>query len=316
MEKWQEELTASIRSIEDLRKFFPVSESSPLFEVVARARMSITPHTAKLIDWNNPNDPLFLMSVPNEQELMIADDELDDPIGDKMCSPIPFVARKYEDRVLIQVSFVCPQYCRYCFRRDRTGCATPGPTAEDRERIREYLITHSEIKEVILSGGEPLLLSDTQLYEWFELIRSVGKNIRVHTRVPANLPSRFTSELIELLSRFEVRVITHFNHPRELAPENFEVLKKLLSVDLRVENQSVLLRGVNDSTEILRELIEKLGEIGIEQHAIHQLDVAKGIGHFRVSIEKGREIVRGLGLAVPYYLDNPDGSGKRNLLKE
>jgi len=325
MDQWQTELSQCLRSVKDLERFLVCPNKEKLLEVVSVSRMSITPHTVKLIDWSNPNDPLLLMSVPSERELTVVDGELDDPIGDNLCSPVPFLARKYEDRVLIQVSFVCPQYCRYCFRRDRTGCATPGPSAENREQIREYLVAHPEIKEVILSGGEPLLLTDAQLREWFEMINSLSLleggpggevKIRIHTRVPANLPSRFTPELIKLLAEFKVRVITHFNHPRELATENIEVLKKLLSVGLKIENQSVLLRGVNDSLEVLRELVDKLRDLGITQHAIHQLDCAKGISHFRVPVEEGKKIVRGLGeLAPPYYLDNPDGSGKRNLLE-
>lgn len=328
MEKWQEELTASIRTIEDLRIFLPVSETSPLFEVVARARMSITPHTAKLIDWSNPSDPLFLMSVPNEQELVFTEGELNDPVGDKLCSPLPFLLRKYEDRVLVQVSFMCPQYCRFCFRRARTGCATPGPTAADREHIREYLAAFPKIKEVILSGGEPLLLSDRQIREWFEMIRSVshfpppcqgggGRKVRtrVHTRVPVTLPSRITPELVFLLSEFNVAVIAHFNHPREIATENVEAIKRLVEIGLVVKNQSVLLRGVNDSTEVLRELIEKLGVLGVSQHAIHHLDAAKGTSRFCVLLARGMEIVRGLGeLAPPYYLERPDGKGKVVLL--
>lgn len=330
MEKWQEELMASIRTVDDLKVFVRARDEvflntrdhrlsgnffDRLFDVVARARMSITPHTAKLIDWGNPDDPLFLMSVPNEQELEAADNELDDPVGDKICSPLPFLVRKYEDRALIQVSFVCPQYCRFCFRRDRTGRATAGPTAEDRERIREYLVAHAEIKEVILSGGEPLLLTDSQLREWFEMIRAAGKSIRVHSRVPVTLPSRITPELVSLLSEFKTTIVTHFNHPKEIAAENTAALRRLTEAGLVVKNQSVLLRGVNDSTEIFRELIERLRQLGVSQWAIHHLDAAKGTGHFYVPLARGIEIVRVLGKsAPPYQLDMPDGKGKINIL--
>jgi len=315
MEKWQEELTQCLRSVEDLEHFLPLKNKTAIFEAISRARMSITPHTASLIDWQNPQDPLFLISVPRENELNISDKELDDPLGEKISSPIPFLTRKYSDRVIITVSFVCPQYCRFCFRRDRTGCATEGPSVEDREQIRQYLINNPEIKEVILSGGEPLLLTDNQLSEWLKMIDDVGCRIRIHSRVPVTLPSRITSELVKLLSDFKVTIITHFNHPKEIAPANIEAIKRLVEAGLIVKNQSVLLRGVNSSTEVLSKLINRLVELSVKQHAIHQLDLAKGTNHFRVPLVEGIKIVRGLGeLAPPYYLDMPDGRGKVNVL--
>jgi lysine 2,3-aminomutase len=140
--------------------------------------------------------------------------------------------------------------------------------------------------------------------------------IRIHTRVPVTLPSRLTPELVSLLAEFSVSVFTHFNHPRELAEENIAVLKNLLAAGLIVKNQSVLLHGVNDSTEVLRDLIVRLADLGVKQHAIHHLDAAKGTSHFRVSLARGKEIVRGLGeLAPPYYLDDPNGGGKCDIIK-
>jgi lysine 2,3-aminomutase len=323
METWKRELQQCIRTLDQLEAFVPLENREKMRGVLKNMRISITPHTARLIDFTNPNDPLFLMSVPQERELSIAPEELVDPIGDDVKSPIPFLTHRYRDRVLIYATFSCSHYCRFCFRRFKTGQANPGPATPDMDRICAYLVSHPEIDEVILTGGDPLTLLDAQIEEWLQRLREIPTimRIRFHSRVPVNLPSRITSSLISILTKYQdnthpIYIVTHFNHPREIAPENIEAIAKLVHTGVVIRNQSVLLRGVNDDTETLTQLFKTLTNIRVVPYYLHQLDFARGTNHFRVPIEKGIELMRELqgdvtGIALPrYMLDLPDGNGK------
>jgi len=223
----------------------------------------------------------------------------------------------------VYASFSCSAYCRFCFRRFKTGQATPGPSETDLDRICEYLRVHPEVDEVILTGGDPLTLVDTQLELFLQKLRAVPsiQRIRVHTRVPVNLPSRITPALIQLLQRFmddthPLIIVTHFNHPRELAEENTRALAMLVNAGVVVRNQSVLLRKVNDSVETLQTLFKALCNRRVVPYYLHQLDLARGTNHFRVPISEGIELMRELqgtttGIALPrYMLDIPNGKGK------
>lgn len=323
MERWQTELQNCIRTLDQLEVHFPIERREQMKEVLLNMRLSITPHTLKQIDFSNPNDPILLMTVPQERELRFSPEELRDPIGDETKSPVPFLTHRYPDRVLVYATFFCSSYCRFCFRRFKTGQANPGPSAEDRIQIKMYLINHPEVEEVILTGGDPLTLLDSQLEEWFALIRSIPtiRRIRIHTRVPVNLPSRITKRLIELVHKYSdtthpINIVTHFNHPTEIAEENVIAIAKLIDAGIVVRNQSVLLRGVNDDPKILEQLFKRLVDIRVVPYYLHQLDLAKGTNHFRVPIERGIEIMRTLqgnvtGIALPrYVLDLPNGKGK------
>lgn len=323
LEQWQIELQQCVRTLEQLEKYVPVSNVDRMREVLANMRLSITPHTFGLIDFQNPRDPLLLMSVPQERELTVTPEELADPIGDDVKSPIPFLTHRYPDRVLIHATFFCSHYCRFCFRRTKTGQATPGPLKQDIDRIAAYLRAHPEIEEVILTGGDPLTLMDSQIDEWLMLLRGIPsiRRIRFHTRVLVNLPSRITAMLVEIMKRHmdaehPIFVVTHFNHPREIAPENISAVSHLVDSGIIVRNQSVLLRGVNDDPETLERLFKKLVDIRAIPYYLHQLDLARGTNHFRVPIEWGIELMRTLqgrvtGIALPrYVLDLPDGKGK------
>lgn len=328
MESWQQELAQTIRALDQLEKRVPISQRETMRAVLKNMRLAITPHTAKLIDFANPQDPLFLMTVPQSRELDFSPEELIDPIGDEAKSPIPFLTHRYPDRVLVYVTFFCSAYCRFCFRRFKTGRATPGPTSADRERICAYLQAHPEVDEVILTGGDPLTLMDGPLQEWLQALRSIPTvtRIRIHTRVPVNLPSRITPTLAVLLREAQdathpVYVVTHFNHPRELASENIAAIASLINAGIVVRNQAVLLRGVNDTVETLRALFKRLTDVRVVPYYLHQLDLARGTGHFRVPIERGIALMRALqgtttGIALPrYVLDLPGGKGKVPLVE-
>lgn len=323
IEQWQVDLQHCVRTLDELEQYIPIENKPRMQEVLANMRLSITPHTLKLIDWNDPNDPILLMSVPQERELLFSPEELVDPIGDEAKSPIPFLTHRYPDRVLVYATFFCSLFCRFCFRRSKTGEASPGPEKDDIERIVEYLCNHPEVEEVILTGGDPLTLLDWQIEEWLQRLREIPTvhRIRFHTRTPVNLPSRFTNNLIAIFKRsmdatHPIFIVTHFNHPNEIAPANIEAIAKLVDAGIVVRNQGPLLKGVNDSPEILEELFKRLTNIRVVPYYLHQLDLAQGTNHFRVPIAEGIEIMRKLqgkitGISLPYYmLDLPGGKGK------
>lgn len=323
LQPWQQELTQCIRTLDQLERYIPSSNREALQKTIGNMRLSITPHTLKRINFQDPQDPILLMSVPQERELRITPEEMVDPIGDEAKSPIPFLTHRYPDRALIYVTFFCSAYCRFCFRRFKTGQATPGPSEQDRLRMMRYLHDHAEVEEVILTGGDPLTLLDEQLAVWLKALRDVPsvKRIRIHTRVPVNLPSRMTPELIDTLRHFmdarhPIYIVTHFNHVREIAEENVEAIARLVDAGIIVRNQSVLLKGVNDRAEILSALFRELVNIRVVPYYLHQLDLARGTGHFRVPVKQGIELMRSLqghltGIAMPrYMLDIPGGQGK------
>jgi lysine 2,3-aminomutase len=322
-ESWQQELRSCIRTLEQLERFIPLSNKPLLAQTLKEMRFSITPHTLTLIDWSNPRDPLLLMCVPHERELIVSPEELRDPIGDEDRSPIPFLTHRYPDRALIYTTFFCSLSCRFCFRRFKTGSANPGPTPAEIDRICAYLHTHPEIEEIILTGGDPLTLVDRQLEMWLKKLRIITsiQRIRIHTRVPVNLPSRITDTLTQLLhsytdSTHPVYVVTHFNHAREIASENIAAIAKLVDAGIVVRNQSVLLKGVNDDAETLTHLFKTLTNIRVVPYYLHQLDLARGTNHFRVPMKRGIALMRELqgrvtGIALPrYMLDLPQGKGK------
>ncbi|MEI6511467.1 MAG: KamA family radical SAM protein [Candidatus Uhrbacteria bacterium] len=323
MELWQQELQQCVRTLDQLEHFVATGDRDEMNRVLANMRLSITPHTLKLIDFSNMADPLLLMAVPQAKELSITPEEMSDPIGDETKSPVPFLTHRYPDRVLIYATFSCSHYCRFCFRREKTGAATPGPSTHDMDVIEQYLVAHPEVDEVILTGGDPLTLLDAQIEDWLVRLRRVPtiNRIRFHTRVPVNLPSRITDNLIEIFRRHQdathpIYVVTHFNHAREIAKENVEAIAKFVNAGVVVRNQSVLLRGINDDTATLTTLFKTLTNVRVVPYYLHQLDLARGTNHFRVPIAQGIDLMRRLqgtvtGIALPrYMLDLPGGKGK------
>ena len=323
LETWQEELRDCVRTVDQLEKYIAIDNLPAMKEVLKNMRLSITPHTLKLINFADPHDPILLMTVPAERELFVTPEELVDPIGDEAKSPVPFLTHRYPDRVLVYATFFCSAYCRFCFRRFKTGQANPGPAPTEIEAVLQYLRTHREVEEVILTGGDPLTLLDGQIEDWLKNLRAIPtiQRIRFHTRVPVNLPSRITDTLIEVFTRYmdsthPIFIVTHFNHPNEIALESIAALAKLIDAGIVVRNQSVLLRGVNDNAQTLERLFKQLTNVRVVPYYLHQLDLARGTNHFRVPIEEGIALMRALqgkvtGIALPrYMLDLPGGKGK------
>jgi lysine 2,3-aminomutase len=321
METWQQSLQQSITDPARLAAHFAI-DAAPLTAVAARYPLRITPHYLRLIE--APGDPIWRQCVPDLAELA-ADDLAADPLAEENLSPVPAVIHRYPDRAVLLAANACAVYCRFCTRKRRVGCAGGElPLTELRAGI-DYIARTPAIRDVILSGGDPLLLPDPLLAEILERLQRIPhlEMIRIGSRVPVTLPERITEELTVLLRRFHPLYInTHFNHPREITPESTDACRRLADAGIVLGNQTVLLRGVNDRPEVLAELFKGLLRLRVRPYYLHQMDLVRGTGHFRTKVEAGLEIMRQLrgplsGLAIPQYvIDLPGGKGKIPLLPE
>ncbi len=313
----------TLRSPQDLVRAGLAAEGDlPALEAVAeRYAIGITPEIAALIDPSDPRDPIALQFVPDRAELDARPEELADPIGDEAHSPVPGIVHRYPDRVLLKTVQVCPVYCRFCFRRESVGPAHGGALPrETLEQAIGYIAGHPEIWEVILTGGDPLVLSPRRLAEITERLAAIGhvKVLRLHTRVPVVNPSHVDDGLIEALkaARKSVYVALHANHPREFTAQAREAIARLVDAGMPMVSQTVLLRGVNDDIDTLGELMRSFVENRVQPYYLHHGDLAPGTSHFRTTIAEGQALMRALrgrysGLCQPtYVLDIPGGAGK------
>lgn len=315
--------TRTLRSASDLAEagLIDAEATADIAGVGARYAIAITPEVVSLIDPADAADPVARQFVPDMRELQIAPNELADPIGDETHSPVKGVVHRYPDRVLLKLLSVCPVYCRFCFRREMVG---PGAeqmlSAEESEAALSYIAGDSNIWEVILTGGDPLMLSPRRLREVFSALDRIGhvKVVRIHTRVPVVDPARISDPLLAALKATgkTVFVALHANHPREFSQAARDACAKIVDAGIPMVSQTVLLKGVNDSAEILAQLMRRFVENRIKPYYLHHADLAPGTSHFRTSLEAGQEIMRQLrgrlsGLAMPtYVLDIPGGYGK------
>ncbi|HEY5225712.1 MAG TPA: lysine-2,3-aminomutase-like protein [Methylovirgula sp.] len=314
---------APLRSADDLvaAGLASPAEHAGLARLAETFAIGVSRPLAALIDPNDPADPIARQFLPDMAELTVLPEELGDPIGDAARSPLEGLIHRYRDRVLLKLINVCPVYCRFCFRRETIG---PGGdahlSAEALAAAFGYIAEHREIFEVILTGGDPFLLSPRRLGEVVTRLAAIDhvKILRIHTRVPVAEPSLVTSALVDVLrkARQSVYVAVHANHPRELTPDARAACARLIDAGIPMLSQSVLLRGVNDNVEVLAELMRSFVAARIKPYYLHHPDLARGTSHFRLSIEEGRALVRQLrghlsGLCQPQYvLDIPGGFGK------
>ena len=319
MESWQELLRKkSIASLEALAaRFGPehVRDVERLKQAAENFEFRISPAMVDLI--RHPDDPIWRQYVPTVQELEIHDGIVDS-LNEDADSPVPNITHRYPDRALFLVSPVCASYCRFCTRRRKVGDPEKIPMSQLESAFR-YLEEHQEIRDVIMSGGDPLMLSDRRIDDILKRLRGIKhiEIVRIGSRVPCHLPERITPELCAILKKHHPLFInTHFNHPDELTPAAVKGLGMLADAGVPLGCQTVLLKGVNDDPKIVKELNHKLLLMRIRPYYIYQCDLAKGIGHFRTPVEKGIEIVEALrghtsGLAVPQFvIDAPHGGGK------
>jgi lysine 2,3-aminomutase len=299
----------------------PSERVGDIERVAERYAFAVTPAMAALIDRGDPADPIARQFVPDPAELTTLPEERDDPIGDLAHSPVEGIVHRYPDRVLLKAVHVCPVYCRFCFRREMVGPQGLGTLApEAMDRAFAYIADHPEIWEVILTGGDPLVLSPRRLTEIMERLSLVEhvKIVRFHTRVPVVEPDRIDDALIAALkaSGKTAYVALHANHPRELTEAARAACARLVDAGIVMISQSVLLKGVNDDHDTLAALMRAFVETRVKPYYLHHPDLAPGTSHFRLSIEEGQELVAGLrgrlsGLCQPtYILDIPGGYGK------
>ncbi|HEY4199766.1 MAG TPA: lysine-2,3-aminomutase-like protein [Devosiaceae bacterium] len=316
----------TIRSADELiaAGLLPESKRGDAERVGERYAVALTPAMRALIDPNDPNDPIARQFVPDIAELTQTPEERADPIGDLSHSPVEGIVHRYPDRVLLKAVHVCPVYCRFCFRREMVGPQGLGTlTSEALDAAMAYIAAHTEIWEVILTGGDPMVLSPRRLREMMERLDRIAhlRVVRVHTRVPVVEPERIDAEMIDALkaSGKTTYLAVHANHPRELTGAAREACGRLADAGVALLSQSVLLKGVNDDPDVLAELMRTFVELRIRPYYLHHPDLAPGTSHFRVTIAEGQALVAGLrgrisGLCQPtYILDIPGGHGKAPL---
>ena len=318
----------SLRSVADLAAAGLVAahEAAALREVAARYGVAITPEMQRLVDRTDAADPIARQFVPDRRELIATPEERSDPIGDDAHSPLPGLVHRYPDRVLLKVVNVCPVYCRFCFRRETVGPVAAGREGAgtmgggDLRAALDYIASRAEIWEVIMTGGDPFMLSARRAAEITQALAAIPhvRILRWHTRVPVVDPGRVTPEFVAALRAPDAAtyVAIHANHPRELTPAALAAIGRLADAGIALLSQTVLLRGVNDDADVLADLMRAFVAARVKPYYLHHPDLAPGTSHFRMTLEEGQAIVRRLrgrvsGLCQPtYVLDIPDGHGK------
>jgi len=311
--------TQSLRSTSDLSDagLIAAGGTAPIDAIAANLPVAITPHMAGLIDRTDPDDPIARQFVPDLAEAIVTPDELRDPIGDSAHAPVTGIVHRYPDRVLLTPILTCPVYCRFCFRREIVGDGML--SGDSLEAAIAYIRDHEEIWEVILSGGDPLVLSPRRLARIIDALDAIDHVavIRIHTRVPVADPGRVTNELVIALKRSTpVYVTLHCNHARELSQAACKAIARLVDAGLPMLSQTVLLKGVNDEAGTLEALMRALVCNRVKPYYLHHGDLARGTSHFRTTIAVGRRLMKQLrgalsGIAQPtYVLDIPGGHGK------
>jgi lysine 2,3-aminomutase len=292
-----------------------------LEKVAARYAIAVPGALTQLIDRNDPGDPIARQFVPDVAELDHRPGDDADPIADNAYSPVEGIVHRYPDRVLLKPTHVCAVYCRFCFRREMVGPGKPNMLSQEAlQRALDYIRTHSEIWEVILTGGDPLILSARRLRSIMNALSKIDhvKVVRLHTRVPIADPARMTRQLVRAMKIWTkaIYVAVHVNHPRELSAEARAACARIADAGIPLLSQTVLLAGVNDTPEVIGELMRALVECRIKPYYLHHGDLAPGTGHFRTDLATGQELMRALrgrlsGLCQPtYVLDIPGGHGK------
>lgn len=312
----------TLRSLEALESEGLLSPDPRLQDAAQSMAIAITPEMVALIDRSRlADDPIARQFVPSGAEAEVAPGELTDPIGDEARSPVKGIVHRYPDRVLLKPLHVCPVYCRFCFRREKVGPGGEALSAEELAAALAYIRGRPEIWEVILTGGDPLMLAPRRLGELMAALDAIPHVavVRLHSRVPIVDPERVTDELVRALrkpGRVAVWLAVHCNHARELAPSTRAALARLADAGLPLMGQTVLLKGVNDTVETLEALMRALVTARVKPYYLHHPDMVRGTGHFRISIAEGQALMKALrgrlsGLAQPtYVLDVPGGHGK------
>ncbi len=321
---WKWQMRNAVTGIDDLQKIMKLTDKEimAINNLKGRLPMRITPYFASLIYGTKPSHPLRRNVIPVVEELIESSSEQSDPLHEKSFSPVRGIVHRYPDRVLFTVTQVCSNYCRYCTRSHSVG-KLDKLGRQDFERAFNYIATHKEVRDVLISGGDPLTLTDETLDYILYNIRKIEhvEIIRIGTRTPVVLPQRITDKLISVLRKYHPLFISlHFSHPSEITEECAKACNKLADGGFPLGSQTVLLKGINDNVPVMKELMHKLLKIRVRPYYLYQCDLIPGSGHFRTTVRKGLEIMQGLrgftsGYAVPtFVIDAPGGGGKIPLL--
>ena len=318
---WRWQMRNRIATAAQLEALMPLTaqEREGLRAAAGRLAFAVTPHFFNLIDRGNPACPVRLQVVPRAAEGVVSADESDDPVGEEKTSPVPGLVHRYPDRVMLISTDRCACYCRYCTRSRLVSAVRGGGFRPQLEAAFRYIAAHEEVRDVLVSGGDFLLLSDEKIDYVLERLRAIPhvEIVRVGSRVPVFLPQRVTPELCAVLRRRgPIWMNIHVNSPRECTRETAEALERLAFAGVALGSQSVLLRGVNDDEEALRSLVHRLLMMRVRPYYLYACDKIRGSAHFRVPVARGVELIRSLrgwttGFAVPQFVvDAPDGGGK------
>ncbi len=318
---WKWQLANRVTTVEKLQSIVTLTEEEKkgVRDCLKSLRMAITPYYASLMDPDDPACPVRKQAIPTAMELIHTSYDLEDPLYEEIDSPVPGITHRYPDRVLFLVTDQCSMYCRHCTRRRLAGKTDRVLPRKDIDRALNYIRSNPNIRDVLVSGGDSLCISDETVEYILGSLRSIKhvEIIRMGTRTPVVLPQRITADLCRVIKRYHpVWINTHFNHPREITDEASKACNMLSDAGVPLGNQTVLLRGVNDCPNIMKRLFQKLLKIRVRPYYLYQCDLAEGIEHFRTPVARGIEIMELLrghttGLAVPtYVIDAPGGGGK------
>lgn len=318
---WKWQVKNRIETVSELKKYIPltIEEEKGARKCLKNLRMAITPYYLSLIDPEDPNDPIRKQAVPTISELHRANADQLDPLHEDGDSPVPGLTHRYPDRALLLITDQCAMYCRHCTRRRFAGQNDKVLPMEQINKAIDYIEKTPVIRDVLLSGGDALLISDDKLEYIIKRLRAIGhvRIVRIGSRTPVVMPQRITPKLVNMLKKYHpIWLNTHFNHPNEITEESKKACEMLADAGIPLGNQSVLLRGVNDCVHVMKKLVRDLVDIRVRPYYIYQCDLSVGLEHFRTSVSQGIEIIEGLrghtsGFAVPtFVVDAPGGGGK------
>ena len=324
---WKWQVKNRIETYEELSKYFTFSadEAEGIKKALAKFRMAITPYYLSLIDPNDPFDPIRRQAIPQGAECNIAPADLNDPLHEDEDSPAPGLTHRYPDRVLFLITDMCSMYCRHCTRRRFAGQKDDESPSQRIEKCLEYIEKTPQVRDVLLSGGDALMVSDQKLEYIIGRLRKIPhvEIVRIGSRTPVVCPQRITPELCEMLKKYHpIWLNTHFNHPNEFTPEAEQALARLANAGIPLGNQTVLLRGVNDCVHVMKKMMHELVRNRVRPYYIYQCDLSMGLEHFRTPVSKGIEIIENLrghtsGYAVPtFVVDAPGGGGKTPVMPQ
>jgi lysine 2,3-aminomutase len=316
---WRWQVKNRITTLEELKKYISLTKEEDDPRILQEYRMAITPYYLSLIDPNDPYDPIRKQAIPTVHELEKYTGGLEDPLSEDADSPVEGLTHRYPDRVLFLITEMCSMYCRHCTRRRFAGRHDKAPPQSRIDAGIDYIRKTPSIRDVLLSGGDALLVADNKLEDILIKLKEIPhvEIIRIGSRTPVTNPFRITPELCKMLKKYQpIWFNTHFNHPNEITVESTKACEMLADAGIPLGNQSVLLRGVNDCIHIMKKLVQGLVKIRVRPYYIYQCDLSIGLGHFRTSVAQGIEIIEGLrghtsGICVPtFVVDAPGGGGK------